>query len=454
MSRPNQKVIDSLILLYDHVVNTRSLVKMTRLRVGQIGSVKKRYLGRYCSHVLDEEQNLNMSLLCLILSRRARQQQRQRSSRRFMLCALLAAAKLDEIGRDIQHFTQPIERRYLTFATANPSTFTAFFRFPLEHMSRLLACLRIPEYFTLDNGSVVNGQEGLLVMLRLLAYPLRLIDTEEFFGWEMTRLSRINSWMMEFIYRKHKHRVQNYLHWHVRYIKQCKTAMQNFKMSISLTGTLAHRTRNVAWIIDGFRCSVCRPSQPQVQLGEPEPNVDLQCLVYNKWKKVHNILFQNVTTPYGLIADFAGPVVGKNNDLNILGSSNVLHRFRTALMAEGLNPADYDMLGDKLYMNVPNLWRLYKQPMTEQAEVDNTIESEPRSMVEWVNGKISSNWKGLRFKEKQKLRLFNVGRCYVVAALLTNAHTLLLGGQSMNYMYQGSDPFNLEMPSIENYFEI
>lgn len=60
------------------------------------------------------------------------------------------------------------------------------------------------------------------------------------------------------------------------------------------------------------------------------------------------------------------------------------------------------MLGDKLYMNQPNLFRLYKEPMTEQEKRDNTVESEPRTMVEWVNGKLGNNWKGLRFKEKQK----------------------------------------------------
>ena len=292
---------------------------MTRLRVRQIGSVKKRHLGKYCAHVLDEEQAYNMSLICIILARRARHKNNLRSARRYLLCAVVAALKLEKIGRDLQYLTQPVERKYLTFETANTNTFTTFFRFPLEYMPRLLRCLRIPTYFTLDNGSVVNGQEGLLVMLRLLAYPLRLIDTEEFFGWEMTRLSRINNFMINFVYKNHKHRIQNYLHWHVRYIKQCRTAMQNFKRSISLTGTLAHRTRNVSWIIDGFRCSVSRPSQSQSQGQQqqhgPLPNVDIQCLVYNKWKKVHNILFQNVTTPYGLIADFAGPVVGKYNDL-------------------------------------------------------------------------------------------------------------------------------------------
>jgi hypothetical protein len=131
-----------------------------------------------------------------------------------------------------------------------------------------------------------------------------------------------------------------------------------------------------------------------------------------------------VTTPYGLIADFAG----KYNDLDILASSDILNRFRVALIGQGLNPAGFGMLGDKLYVNRPNLWRLYKYPMTEQAEINNTVESEPRTMVECFNGRISTNWKGLRFKKKQKLRLINVGRHYIVDALLINAHTLLLGG--------------------------
>jgi hypothetical protein len=71
------------------------------------------------------------------------------------------------------------------------------------------------------------------------------------------------------------------------------------------------------------------------------PNIDLQCLVYNRWKKVHNILFQNVTTPYGLIADFAGPYVGKLNDLNALARSDILDRFRQALVNAGLTPESF-----------------------------------------------------------------------------------------------------------------
>jgi hypothetical protein len=422
---------------------------MTRLRVRRVGNVKKRHLAKYAAYVLEEEQAYQLGLLCLLFAKRARRRGRARMARKYLMLSVVAAARVEQIDRDIDYISQPVARRYLTFATANANNFTAFFRFKLDDMPRLMRCLRIPAYFTLDNGAVVNGQEGLMVALRLLAYPLLYIDVEDFFGWENTRLCRIKNWVIKYIYKKHRHRVQDYLHWHAKYIKQSKSAIRAYKTKLSPTGTLAHRTRNVAWIIDGYRCSVCRPSQPAgQQVGVPQPHIDLQCLVYNRWKKVH------VTTPYGLIADFAGPIVGKWNDLNLLASSNILHRFRVALINEGLNPADFDMIGDKLYIDRPNLWRLYKNPMFEQAAVDNTIESEPRTAVEWVNGRITANWKGLQFKAKQKLRLAKVGRHFIVAAVLTNAHNLLLGGQTMNQFFDINDPLRLEMPSLEDYFEM
>ena len=90
---------------------------------------------------------------------------------------------------------------------------------------------------------------------------------------------------------------------------------------------------NLGPAIDGFRVRVSRP------LGG-ENEVNTQALVYNKWIKVHNILFQNVTSPYGLIVDFSGPYLGKGNDLVALRDSDVLNRFRLALIAAGLDPVD------------------------------------------------------------------------------------------------------------------
>jgi predicted small secreted protein len=191
---------------------------MTRLRVRQIGNVKRRHRGKYALHVLEEEQAYQLALVCLILRRFEQRRANARRALLLLLLSLAAAATVENIGRDIQYLTRPIERKYLTFANAHPDSFTAFFRFPQPLMLRLMQCLRIPAYFKLDNGSVVNGQEGVLVVLKFLATPLRLIEVEQYFGWEHTRLSRIKNWMLSFVYRKHKHRVKNYLHWHVRYI--------------------------------------------------------------------------------------------------------------------------------------------------------------------------------------------------------------------------------------------
>ena len=233
---------------------------------------------------------------------------------------------------------------------ANPDTFRAFYRFHQDEMPRLLRSLAIPAEFRLDNGSWVNGQEALMVTLRLLAYPLRYSDVEEAFGWKASRLCRIKVMMIKWVYSNHKHRVRDYLHWHIRYIQQSKDAMQRKKLVVSGNNHLPQRSRNVAWVIDGFRVRVSLPLR-----GENEVNT--QALVYNKWIKVHNILFQNVTSPYGLIVDFSGPYLGKDDDLVALRDSDVLNRLRLALIAAGLDPVDYDMLGDKLYVNAQNICR-------------------------------------------------------------------------------------------------
>jgi hypothetical protein len=106
--------------------------------------------------------------------------------------ATFYAAYIVSINRTIVFVAQPIPRQYRTFATINPETVSALFRFQQADLPRLIMFdLQIPAEFKLDNGSRVNGQEGVLILLRFFAYPHRLLDLEEYFGWELTRLSRI-----------------------------------------------------------------------------------------------------------------------------------------------------------------------------------------------------------------------------------------------------------------------
>ena len=123
-------------------------------------------------------------------------------------------------------------------------------------------------------------------------------------------------------------------------------------------------------------------------------------------------------------------------------------------IAAGLDPVDYDMLGDKLYLNAQNICRLYKEPMNDQARVDNAIDSSVRACVEWSNNCISSRWMSLAFKRRLQIQLSDVKRQAVVGAILTNAYTLLHGCQTMNNFYDVDNPLTLEMPSLEEYFEV
>ena len=66
---------------------------------------------------------------------------------------------------------------------------------------------------------------------------------------------------------------------------------------------------------------------------------------------------------------------------------------------------------------------------------------------EWDYMSTSNLWKYCKFKESNKLRLNNkvVGKQYMVATLLRNAHHCLYDGITAAY-------YECEAPTLENYF--
>jgi len=122
-----------------------------------------------------------------------------------------------------------------------------------------------------------------------MAFPTRLLDLKQKFGLEYSRCSRILKWTKGFIHTLHKHRVQNYLGWAMRYVEVSKLVFQKKKLSLSLTNPpqLAARTANVSVGIDGYRCGIARP------VGRWENGLygDVQATLWSGYKKVHNFLF-------------------------------------------------------------------------------------------------------------------------------------------------------------------
>ena len=79
-------------------------------------------------------------------------------------------------------------------------------------------------------------------------------------------------------------------------------------------------------------------------------------------------------------------------------------------------------------------------------EYYNKAMSEVRVSVEWLFGDIMNFFKCWDFKKNLKIGLSSVRKMYIVCALLQNAITCLHGNQT-------SQVFNLEPPTLEEYFQ-
>lgn len=73
--------------------------------------------------------------------------------------------------------------------------------------------------------------------------------------------------------------------------------------------------------------------------------------------------------------------------------------------------------------------------------------SKVRSAVEWVFGDIVSYFAFLDFKKNLKIGLSPIGTMYRACALLRNADTCLYSSMSSSF-------FDLEPPTIQDYFQV
>ena len=75
-----------------------------------------------------------------------------------------------------------------------------FLRFKYRHLFVVQRVLQIPESFKLKNRCRINGQEALLFLLYRIHYPETLQKMEKMWGREYSQLSRIFSFMIDWVY--------------------------------------------------------------------------------------------------------------------------------------------------------------------------------------------------------------------------------------------------------------
>lgn len=149
-----------------------------------------------------------------------------------------------------------------------------------------------------------------------------------------------------------------------------------------------------------------------------------------------------------------GPFTGHNQDLGAFRDSDMRQMFESCCLRLNIPLGDFMKLGDKIFHQRPPCFLALKRKPQLGADAGfEKIEEKVRTLVEWPNGKLKENWKMLTFKHRQSVQLTAVGQYVMVAAILTNALTLLNGSvNSSTYSDSDANPFGLEMPTLENYF--
>ena len=93
----------------------------------------------------------------------------------------------------------------------NDAECLAEFRFRKHDLQILSEVLQIPDSLRCYQRSVVDGMEGICILLRRLSYPCRYSDISRS-GLLVLVLSMVDNDMLDFIYNTHRHRITQYNH--------------------------------------------------------------------------------------------------------------------------------------------------------------------------------------------------------------------------------------------------
>lgn len=254
------------------------------------------------------------------------------------------------------------------------------------------------------------------MLLRRFGYPNRLKDLQSEFGLQYSSLSKLLKHICNFVYKRWKKLLSN--------VGENRWLTNEFLREVAVVvQEKGSPLTNCIGFIDGTARSICRPTRMQRE-------------VYSGHKRTHCIKFQSKTLPNGIILHLSDPYPGKRHDAFILRDTRILDQLNRYC-------SQFCVYGDEGY---PLRMQLIRPNLTEEQHRFNTKMSKLRICVEWSFGKIVQQFAFIDFKKNQKLFLQPVGKFYILAALLTNAHTCFYGSVTSSY-------FNIESPNIFDYFQ-
>lgn len=312
-----------------------------------------------------------------------------------------------------------------------PKVYYEHFRFAREDIPRLVRALRMPHFVRTRSGCVLDGEEALLIFLKRMSYPNRIVELLDFFGRSVGYLSE----MVEAV-RSHLHQIAQRLVLHFDHLRIIPW-IPIFAAAFEAKGCPLPQM----WaLLDGTFRDFCRPSKDgYAGLA--------QRVQYNGSKKKHGNNHQGLETPDGIIVEMHGPYEGITHDQRMLRESGLLDRviqFCT-LQIRGV-PTLFYMFGDRGYVHGHEALQVpYKGAGLAAYQLQfNYWMSKFRQPVEWSFGKVCRYFPFVDFEKNQKLYLQPVASYWQIATLLTNCHSCLYGNQTSRY-------FRVPTPELEDY---
>ena len=170
------------------------------------------------------------------------------------------------------------------------------FRFYKNDLPFLAEVLGIPDVVECYQRSICSGLEALCIFLKGHSYPCRYSDMIALSGKPVPVLYMINNSMIDYIYQAHSHRI---LQWNDSILNLY--SLEIYSNAITAKGSPLN---NCFGFIDG---TVSRP------ISKPGQN---QRVVDNGHKRVHDVKFQSVALPNGIIGNIHRPIGKRNGILN------------------------------------------------------------------------------------------------------------------------------------------
>ena len=298
--------------------------------------------------------------------------------------------------------------------------FLDHFCFTHEHTVELFHFFCIPATVISPCGSVISGQDCLLLMLKQLAFPSQYVDLVLLFCRQVSELCYFFNFIIRFVHSQ----FSSVIHLNERGLGREK--LEEYAEVVRQHGGLYE---SCIGFIDGTIRAMCRPGKNQK-------------VVFNGWKRVHCIKFQAFTTPDGILQHLSQPFAGIKHNSSILAETGLLGNLKRLLE---FKDRTFHLYGDPAYMFCSVMRVPFRRP-TEQQKAINKRMSGVRVPIEWAFGKITNNFAYLDFK--RNLRLLNqpVGLYYTLGCFLSNCHTCYYGSETADY-------FGLSSPSIRDYLQ-